>query len=114
MKEIPSDSVEYLRVPVAALDDAGAAEDVTAATVTIGFSTDDDTEPATFHPATWETSETLRLKVGATSQNTQYKARILVGPGTTVGELSGIQHVWVKITDSPETPIVYAGAVKFI
>lgn len=112
---IASDSVEYLRVPYATLDSSGVAADPTGATVEVGFSSADDTEPTTWNTASWETSESIRLRVGATSVDTAYKAKLLIGPGTTAGELdAGIHHVWVKVSDSPETPIVYGGHITVI
>lgn len=108
---IPGDSVETIRIPVAALDSAGALEDPTAVGVEIGFSTDRDIEPDTWHTAAWETSETVRAAVGATVVNTPYKATVLVGAGAT--DLDPGDHaVWVKISDSPEIPVRYAGQLE--
>lgn len=108
---IPGDSVETIRIPVATLDASGDLDDPTGATVEIGFSADRDTEPATWHTAAWETSETLRTEVGATTVHTPYKATLLVGSGAT-DLAAGEYAVWVRITDAPEVPVRYAGQLE--
>lgn len=108
---IPGDSVETIRIPIATLDSSGVLEDPTGATADVGFSSDPDIEPTVWHSATWETSETVRARVGATTVHSPYKARLLVGTGATeltVGEYA----VWVRITDAPEIPVRYAGQLE--
>lgn len=39
-------------------------------------------------------------------------AKVLVGPGTDIGELPiGKLSVWVRLTDNPETPVKLAGQI---
>ena len=37
---------------------------------------------------------------------TQYKAKCRVGPGGTITLGKGLYDVWVKVTDSPEVPVL--------
>lgn len=114
---ISSITVEYVRVPVAALDDEGVLYDPTEDTVEIAFTTGEDVEPESaeddgdgWQAAEWETSELVTLNVGATSVVTPYKARLLVGPGGLVLE-DGDYTAWVKVTSAPEIPVRAAGRV---
>lgn len=93
---ISSASVEYVRVPISARE-AGSAVDPTADTVTMAFTA--GTTPTTWIAATWETD--------TTTTPTTYYARTLVGPGNTV-LAAGTWTVWVKVTDSPEVPVLQA------
>jgi hypothetical protein len=43
-----------------------------------------------------------------------YTARCLVGPGGTVTLAAGVYTLWVKITDSPEVPVMAAGKVQVL
>ena len=47
-------------------------------------------------PGTWET---------LTGPPRQYSARVLVGPGQTADLDRGFWIVWVRVTDSPESPV---------
>lgn len=74
----------------------GAAYDPTGDTVEVAFKAPgvDPTGPD-WHAASWETS------------GTNYYARLLVGPGAGGLVLAvGTYHMWVRITDNPETPVV--------
>lgn len=53
--------------------------------------------------ATWETD--------ATASPTRYYARCLVGPAGTVTLATGLYDIWVKITHSPELPVIQARRV---
>lgn len=113
MLRIPAASIEYLRVPVAILDATGTPADPTGITVHVGFSTSADTTPSTWHVATWETSEQVGVDVGYRHVATAYKARVLVGAGAA--DLAvGTWAVFVKLTDSPETPIMLAGQLAIV
>lgn len=107
---ISSLSKEYVRIPIATLDDTGALTDPTGNTVTVAFTTGEDTEPSSFTAATWETSEEVQVEVGGTLVNTPYKARILVGPGALV-LTDGEYTAWVKIAAGTEIPVIAAGRV---
>ena len=43
------------------------------------------------------------------SYDGEYFARILVGPGGDIVPLPGTYDIYVKVTDSPEVPALYAG-----
>ena len=108
---IPGESVETVRISWASLTTAGVLEDPTASIVEIGFSADRETEPTSWNAAAWETSEKVRMPVGATIVETPYKATILVGTGAT--ELAiGLHAMWVRVTDVPEVPIRFASFIE--
>lgn len=48
--------------------------------------------------STWETD--------ATSNPPRYLARCLVGPGGTVTLAANLYDVWVRVTHSPEVPVI--------
>ncbi len=108
---IPGESVETVLIPWASLSAAGVLEDPTASTVEIGFSAGRETEPTTWNAATWATSEKIRLSVGGTIVETPYKASILVGTGATA-LAADLHAMWVRVTDSPEVPIRFAGFIE--
>jgi hypothetical protein len=95
--KIEIDSLQYVKVPVSAVVD-GDAYDPTADTVKMAF-TARFTNPVSgdWKSAVWETS------------GTRYYAKCLVGPGGTVALTAGSYKVWVKVTDSPEAPILPSG-----
>lgn len=101
-------SLEHVLVPVRGKR-SGTAIDPTADTVKMAFL---DVGPETGSPesgdwktASWETNTTV-------TPNT-YEARCLVGPGGGVITLTeGTWHVWVQVTDSPETPGRYSGRIR--
>lgn len=101
--ELAAASTEYIRVPVSATD-AGEPIDISGDSVRMGFTSVNGEAPTTWHLAEWET-------VGST-----YNARCLVGPDSGGGpELErGSWAVWVKITDSPEVPVLRAGFLSVI
>lgn len=107
---ISSLSTEYVRVPVAMLDDDGVLTDPSAEDVEIAFTIGEHVEPEDsgldealgWEAAEWETSELVAVEVGAGRASTPYKARILVGPGGTV-LTDGEYTVWVKIATDAET-----------
>jgi len=102
MLEIQSQSVEFVRFPVTATK-AGAAYDPTADTVKVTFSeTETLAADATWHDGSWEAG------VGC-----PWFARCLVGPSPGVVELTaGTWWAFVKITDSPEVPVIKAGPLE--
>lgn len=100
--EISALSLEYVYVPVAARA-AGAAVNPTADTVAMAFMAG-ATRPTSgdWKTASWDTDATT------------YRARCLVGTGGAVALNPGIYAVWVKVTDSPETPVRLAGPLKVV
>jgi hypothetical protein len=84
------------------------ATDPTGDTVQMAFLQDPPEEAA---PASgdWKTASWTTL----TSTNpARYKAKCLVGPGGVITLTAGTWWVWVKVTDSPETPALYSGRVQ--
>jgi hypothetical protein len=72
--------------------------DPTANTVQFAFTpeTYPETSPVTWYSASW-----------ITFPGPQYWAQCLVGPANDGVELAiGLYQVWVKITDSPEVPVL--------
>lgn len=95
---ISTASTEYVRVNVSALI-GGTIHDPTGDPVSMAFipSSADPTDPD-WHPGTWETAGNV------------YKALCLVGPANGGVVLPDGQYaVWVKVTDSPEVPVLRAG-----
>lgn len=104
--EISASSLEYVRVPVYAKA-SGAVVDPTGNTVKLAFmSTTAAPGVSDLKTASWETDTT-------TNPDTYY-ARCLVGSGGAVTLTAGTYHVWVKVTDSPETPLKRAGLLKVV
>lgn len=87
---IDRDSIEYLRVPVS----GPAGVDLSTLVMKIAVTTA-AVRPVTgdFVTATWD---------AATNE-----AKVLVGPLVT----PGVRAVWLKITSTPEIPVMQAGAV---
>ncbi len=93
-------SLEYVPVPVRALVN-GAPYDPTADVVEMAFIPTSQAYPvdSDWNAATWETS--------GVAAGTEYLAVCLVGPGAV--ELpAGVYSVFVRVTDSPEVPVVKA------
>lgn len=104
LAEISAASVEYVRVPVSATA-SGAAVDPTADTVQMAFiATAAAPGVSDWKTASWETD--------ATTTPDTYYARCLVGSAVTL--TAGTYTVWVKVTDSPETPVKRAGLLRVI
>ena len=102
--EIAASSVEYVRVPVSATA-SGSAVDPTADTVVMAFmATASEPGASDWKTASWETD--------ATTTPDTYYARCLVGSAVTL--TAGTYTVWVKVTDSPETPVKRAGLLRVI
>lgn len=86
-------SVEYVRARVRAKE-AGAIVNPTSDAVSLAFmAAGVNPTGGDWHAATWETTPT------------SYYARCLIGPGNVIVGL-GTWDVWVKITDSPEVPVI--------
>ena len=102
-KTIYTASAEWVRVRVAATK-LGVAYSPASDTVQIAFvAPGSSIASATWNNATWET-------VAATST---YYAGVLVGTGGVV-LAAGTYSVFCKVTDSPETPVKFAGTLKVI
>jgi hypothetical protein len=104
--QISTASLEYVRAPVSAVA-SGSAVNPTADTVEMAFLADDDAPVSgDWKTASWETD--------ATTTPVTYWARCLVGTGGAVALTAGDYHVWVRVTDSPETPVVLAGLLRVV
>lgn len=101
---IQVDSVEYLFWPVSVTDDEGTVLDPTGDTVTLALRAVRDYTPLTFYPATWETD------VGTPDT---YFVQILCGTGNFVLD-PGVYGVYVKVTDSPEVPILGPSELGYV
>ena len=101
-----SESLAYLRVKIAAdkLTDEWnynpTGDDVKFAFV----GSEGLTDAATWYNGSWETR--------GNPQRPKYFAMCLIGPGGTVALPIGSYNIWVKITDSPEIPVEYAGLLE--
>lgn len=83
-------SEEYIKIGVT----VAGGKDPTADVVQIAI-TPAGAQPSTWVPAVWENDAGV------------YYAKILVGPGSTIGTLgTGRHQVWVKITDNLEIPVL--------
>lgn len=103
---ICASSLEYVRVQIAAYA-SGATVDPSADTVQLAFMVGSAIPaPGDWKTASWETDSTT---VPAT-----YKARCLVGATGAVTLTPGVYQVWVKLTDSPETPVRQAGPLVVV
>lgn len=92
---IPSTSVEYVHAPV-------TGNFTTAMTVQMAVVIA-DSEPVTgdWKTAAWD-------GVDGTAD-----AKILIGTGSSIGALTeGVYGVWVKVTATPEIPVINAGRIR--
>jgi hypothetical protein len=101
MREISSESLEYIKVWVDAKR-SGASFDPTGDVVEVAFTTGPDIVEEDWNEGSWEV-------IGR-----KYYARCLVGPGGTIELDDGSYQVWVRITDNPEIPVLKAGTIKVI
>lgn len=100
VEEISTASLQYVLVDISA-EAAGAAVNPTSDTVQMAFLTSDSAPSVgDWKTASWETD-------AGTDPDT-YSARCLVGTGGAVALSAGTYNVWVKISDSPETPVLRA------
>lgn len=98
MATISSLSKEYIIVPV---ETSPGGESIHTGVASVEFAFPQVGEPTTWFNGEWQT-------VG---QKTY--ARVLVGPGSTVGTLGdGTYVVWLRVTQNPETVVRPAGLLK--
>jgi len=91
---ISSASLESVMVPVT--DVNGTV--LSGNTVQMAFTAGQPTNPD-WKAATWTTL----------TSPTRYLATCLVGPGGTVTLADGSYEVWVKVTATPEIPVLFSG-----
>ncbi|MFD1274819.1 hypothetical protein ACFQ51_34600 [Streptomyces kaempferi] len=102
MLSIDRDSREFVGAEVSALVN-GRAYNPTADVVEFAFTGPDDTRPTDWHAGVWDTPPQ-----GASS----YRAQVLIGPGGSGPELDpGTYRMWLRVTDSPERPVIPVGAL---
>ncbi len=88
---VPSSSREYIHIPVAG--DYTESMPVHVAIVAAGVEPDADD----WNAAAWESGT----------------AKLLIGPGSTFGELDeGTYAAWVRVTASEERPVMRSGTVR--
>jgi hypothetical protein len=83
---IPSSSTEFVKVPIKVKQDV----DPTGFPVAFAFRTTGEPEDPDWKPAEWETSDS------------EYLARLLVGPDGGEALDEGAYAVWVRVTSNPE------------
>lgn len=93
--QISVKSQQYIRVPVA---EAGGT-DPTSHTVTMAFPIT-GVDPTVYATASWVTLNGI------------YYARCLVGPSGAITLPIGYYDCYVKVSDSPETPVLLAGTLE--
>jgi hypothetical protein len=93
--QISSASLQYVRVPIS----EATGGDPTGDPVTFAFP-DPAAEPTVFYTGSWSTLNGI------------YYARCLVGPGGAVQLPAGFYDVYVKVTDSPEIPVLLSGVLE--
>lgn len=92
---IPSTSIEYLHAPVTGTFTTGMTVHMAIVIA--------DSEPTSgdWKTAAWD---------GADGDA---DAKILIGTGSSIGALTeGLYGVWVKITATPEIPVIYTGRIR--
>lgn len=89
---------EYVSAEVT-LRDQGAVVNPTADVVEMAFPVSEVSPVGgDWKTSTWETD--------STSNPPRYLARCLVGPGGTFVPTVGLYDVWVRVTHSPEVPVI--------
>jgi hypothetical protein len=105
----PVGSLNYVRFQVKANVNGNPGYDPTGDVVQFAFldilSHSADDEPVSWTNGSWET-DTI------TGQNA-YVAKILVGPAGSFVPTQGTNYwIWMKITDSPEVPVMQVGTLQ--
>lgn len=88
-------SEQYIRVPIA----EAAGTDPTGDSVYMGFPLTGE-EPTVFYTGSWVTLNGI------------FYARCLVGPGSSAVLDVGYYDVFVKVSDSPEHPVLLSGTLE--
>ena len=88
---IPSESKEFLHVPITATS-ALSGYPVQMAVIAYGA----DPVEGDWKTAAWDGTD----------------AKILIGPGSTLVLAEATYGVWVRITTAEEKPVLYSGAVR--
>ena len=91
MLTIPSTSLEYLHVPI-----TGGSLDTPVEIAVVAVTVE---EPAV---GDWKTADVWDGAV----------AKLLIGPGGTLTLADGAYRVWVRVTATPEIPVLRSGLIK--
>lgn len=91
--KISSLSVEYLKVPITSTLAAAELDGLVVQLAVVP----DGQEPVT---GDWKTGTWIGTH-----------AAVLIGPGATITLTDGTYDVWVKITATPETPVLLSGSI---
>ena len=103
-------TLQYLRVAVSATVN-GASYNPTVDVVQFGFQPE-ATYTASEAPSTWYSGSWETVGTGA---QVSYVAKCLVGPGGTFAPTAPVDYwVWIKITDSPEIPVLFVGELQVV
>lgn len=99
-------SLQYVGIPVTATTTSGAAYNPTSDTVQMAFMPQATQFPSSgdWKTATWGTDTSNLLF--------PYAAYCLVGPGGTITLGLGSYYMYLKVTDSPEIPVLVAGILQ--
>lgn len=104
--QISTASTEYVLARVTARVSGGFANPTTNTVQMAFLATQLAPISGDWKSASWETD--------AVSEPDTYYARCLVGPAGTVTLAAGDYEVWVKITDSPENPVLRCGQLRVV
>lgn len=92
-------SLEWVPCTITAEASDGGVYDPTSDTVQMAFTLNSaDPSGGDWNTASWRTLTSGSRDV--------YQALCLVGPGGTIALTAGNYSVWVKVTDSPEVPVI--------
>lgn len=104
--QMSSASLQYITVPMN-VTKAGVPHDPTGDVVQFAFLLNISGTPALadWVSGSWDTYD---------NYNYPFVAKCLVGPGGTTTLTAGTYVIWLKITDSPEIPVLIAGQLQII
>ena len=110
-EQISAASTEFVKARVESKKN-GLVYNPTSDVISMAFTADDTATGATFYTGSWETVTVTENGV----TTTEYWARCLVGPagGQVTLTPDSDRYVWVKIVDSPESPIRFAGILHVL
>jgi len=102
--ELSSAALMYVKAPVR-VKKQGVPYDPTGDVVAVAFMSGRATPTSgDWKTASWETD--------ATTTPSTYFARCLVGSGGATTLVAGLYEMWVKVTDSPEIPVLVCGPLR--
>lgn len=102
----PASSLAYVLVPIGTKQ-SGVEVDPTNDTVEMAFVAQGAVPGSSdWHAGSWETDTSQFSPI--------YYARCLVGPAGTVALTAQVWDCYVRITDSPEIPVLPAGQIRVL